>query len=49
MALQLHIFMMYVVVLAAAGREALPALSTQIFPKILLKVLLKPLTAGSGS
>lgn len=48
MALQLHIFMMYVVVLAAAGRKALAALSTQSFSKLLLKVLLGPLIGGSG-
>lgn len=47
MALQLHIFMMYVVVLAAAGRKALAALSTQTFSKLLLKVLLRPLIGGS--
>lgn len=47
MALQLRIFMMYVVVLAAAGRKALAALSTQTFSKLLLKVLLRPLIGGS--
>lgn len=35
------------VVLAAAGRKALAALSTQAFSKLLLKVLLKPLIGGS--
>lgn len=47
MGLQLRIFVMYVVVLAAAGRKALAALSTQAFSKLLLKVLLKPLIGGS--